>query len=443
MARPETKFVSVGRDRIAYVVWGDGPTDVWFLAHFGASVDAIWEHPGHLRWTRALGARLRVVMLDHRGSGMSDSAPEERQGNLDDRIEDALAVLDAVGLERVSLLAEGDGALTAIKFAVEHANRVAKLVLLNGYAAGWGVSAPSEQLDAIADRVRALWGCGELVATTVPHFADDPEFCARYERMGARPSAAAALTRHLATMDVRPYLERITTPTLVMHSGDISLSSLEQSRELAQRIPHARLFEGSSSTFYWGSGVVEEMIAFVSGTPGVGDRDLVTLLFTDVVDSTRTVVAAGDDEWRQTLNFLDDLVATRVSRSGGRIVKQTGDGHLMEFQRPSDALRAAIAICGAAPTLGVTLRAGVHTGEIERRENGDIGGLTVHIAARVAAVAGAGEVVVSRTVVELLGATDYELRDRGEHELKGVPGTWQLFTADNRRATSREGVEGG
>ena len=176
--------------------------------------------------------------------------------------------------------------------------------------------------------------------------------------------------------------------------------------------------------------MVEEMVAFISGAASVGDRDLVTLLFTDVVDSTGAVVAAGDDEWRQTLDFLDDLVASRVSRAGGRVVKQTGDGHLIEFARPGDAVSAALAICRAAPTLGVTLRAGVHTGEIERRESGDIGGLSVHIAARVAAIAGPGEVVVSRTVADLLGAGAHELHNRGEHELKGVPGRWQLYTVD-------------
>jgi class 3 adenylate cyclase len=430
MGRPETKFVSVGQDRVAYVVWGEGPADVLFLAQFGASVDAIWEHPGHLRWNRTLGARLRVIMLDHRGSGMSDSVPEPKQGNLDDRIDDIFAVLDTVGVGRVSVLGEGDGALTAIKFAVEHPERVDKLVLQNGYAAGWAVDAPPEQIEELADTVRAVWGSGEAVAIAVPHFADDLEFCARLERLGARPSAAAALTRNLAAMDLRPLLDMITAPTLVVYSGDLTLSSVEQSRDLAQHIPHARLCEGSSSTFYWGSGVVEELVAFISGAASVGDRDLVTLLFTDVVDSTGAVVAVGDDEWRQTLNFLDDLVAARVSRAGGRVVKQTGDGHLIEFARPGDAVDAAVAICRAAPTLGVKLRAGIHTGEIERRENGDIGGLTVHIAARVAAVADPGQVVISRTVADLLGAGERGLRDWGEHELKGVPGRWALFAVD-------------
>lgn len=419
--------MSAGRERVAYQVWGEGP-DVLFLKAFGASVDAVWEHPGHLRWSRTLGARLRVIMLDHRGSGMSDSVPEPRQGNLDDRLDDIFAVLDAVGVGRVCVLGEGDGALTAIKFAVEHPERVDKLVLQNGYAAGWAVDAPPEQIEEVADMVRAVWGSGEAVAIAVPHFADDLEFCARFERLGARPCAAAALTRNLAAMDLRPLLDKITAPTLVVYSGDLTLSSVEQSRDLARHIPHARLFEGSSSTFYWGSGVVEELVAFLSGAASAGDRDLVTLLFTDVVDSTGAVFAAGDDEWRQTLNFLDDLVAARVTRAGGRIVKQTGDGHLIEFARPGDAVRAALAICRAAPTLGVALRAGVHTGEIERRENGDIGGLTVHIAARIAASANAGEVMASRTVADLLGASEYALQDRGEHQLKGVPGRWALFT---------------
>jgi class 3 adenylate cyclase len=371
-----------------------------------------------------------VIMLDHRGSGMSDSVPEARQGDLDDRIDDALAVLDALGVDRVSVCAEGDGTLTAIKFVVEHPERVDKLVLLNGYAAGWAVGASSEQLEEIADTVRAAWGTGELVAGVVPHFADDLEFCARLERLGARPSAAAALTRNLAAMDLRPLLDKITAPTLVVFSGDLTLSSVEQSRDLAHHIPHARLFEGSSSTFYWGSGVVEEIVAFISGAASVGDRDLATVLFTDVVDSTGSVVTVGDREWRQTLDFLDDIVASRSTKAGGRVVKQTGDGHLVEFARPGDAVRAALAICRDAPTLGVRVRAGVHTGEIERRESGDIGGLSVHIAARIAAIAGPGEVLVSRTVADLLGAGDHQLHDRGEHDLKGVPGRWQLFTID-------------
>ena len=288
----------------------------------------------------------------------------------------------------------------------------------------------AEQLEASAELLRDWWGTGQVMANGSPNFSDDLEFLARFERMGARPGAAAAMFRNTPSIDVRPLLELITVPTLVVHSGDTPSHSIEESRYLAEHIAGARFFAGTSSTFYWGGGVQEEMLAFATGTNLVGQRDLATVLFTDVVDSTGSVVALGDAEWRQTLDFLDDVVATRAARAGGRVVKQTGDGHLVEFERPGDAVNAALAICRDAPSLGVRVRAGVHTGEIERRESGDIGGLSVHIAARVAALAGPGEVVVSRTVADLLGSGEHELQDRGEHELKGVPGRWQLFTVD-------------
>jgi class 3 adenylate cyclase len=225
-------------------------------------------------------------------------------------------------------------------------------------------------------------------------------------------------------------------PTLVVYSGDITVTTADDARDVAERIPDARYFEGASSTFYWGGGVVDEIIRFVSGGSTAAVRDLATIVFTDVVDSTGAVVAIGDDEWHRTLTFLDDVVASKVDDCGGRVVKQTGDGHLIEFARPGDAVRAAVAIAQAAPALGIEIRAGIHTGEIDRRENNDIGGLSVHIAARVTAHAHAHEVVVTRTVAELLGATAYQLDDRGEHELKGVPGTWQLLAVTAPRSRS-------
>lgn len=426
MLRPETRFVSVGRDRVAFQVHGDGPPFL-FLKAFGASVDAVWEHPGHLRFWRSMGSALRMVTLDHRGTGMSDALEDSRLRDLDSRVEDVLAVLDALEIDRLFVCGELDGAFTAVKFAVQHPDRCAGLILQNAAATGFAFGSSEAALEDLTESVRATWGTGETVANTVPSFADDRDFCARFERMGARPGAAAVLVAVLGTTDIRPMLASVTAPTLVVHSGEITLSTAEDAHDLAARIPNARLFESESSTFYWGAGVIDQVVAFVTGNPGVGARDLVTMVFTDVVDSTGTVVALGDSEWRQTLTFLDDLVAARVASYGGRVVKQMGDGHLIEFSRPSDAVRATLGLVRGAPALGVSIRAGIHTGEIERRETGDIGGLSVHIAARTAAHANAGEVLVSRTVVDLLGATDYELEDRGEHELKGIPGTWRLF----------------
>jgi len=427
MLRPETKFVDVGRDRVAYQVQGDGPPFL-FLKAFGASVDGVWEHPGHLRFWRSMSSALRIVTLDHRGSGVSDALDESRQGNLDPRVEDVLAVLEGLEIDRLFVCGEFDGAFTAVRFAVEYPDRVEGLILANATATGFAFGSSEEALDELSASIRATWGNGATVANTVRAFAADRDFCARFERIGARPGAAAAAVRRLASTDIRALLPRITVPTLVVHSGDFTTASASDALDLAERIPDAKHVEGASSTFYWGGGVIDEIIEFVSGDSTAAVRDLATIMFTDVVDSTRSVVAVGDREWQRTLTFLDDLVASRIADCGGRVVKQTGDGHLIEFVRPGDAVRAAVSLTSAAPALGLDIRAGIHTGEIERRENDDIGGLAVHIAARVTAQAGAGEIVATRTVAELLGASEYHLQDRGEHELKGVPGTWQLYT---------------
>jgi class 3 adenylate cyclase/pimeloyl-ACP methyl ester carboxylesterase len=424
---PETRYLDVGSERIAYQVFGNGPTDALFLTPAWVSVDAQWEHVGILRIWRLAAERFRIAILDHRGFGMSDPIEESRIGDPALCVEDELAVLDALGMERVALLGENAGGINAIALAATRPERVERLALLNGRVVGQFHGWSPSDVAAMAEGARQAWGTGELMGMA-PNFSDDRDFLARYERMGARPSAAAAYVRNLATVDVRPLLGRIEAPTLVACDFGAGRDETAITPELTDQIPDARFFEAESTTFHWGGGLLEESFAFLSGEAAGGARDLATVLFTDVVDSTRSVAAAGDREWRQTLDFLDDLVEARATRAGGRIVKQTGDGHVVEFARPSDAVRAGLAICKDAPTLGVQLRAGIHTGEVERRERGDLGGLSVHVAARVAAVAGPGELVVSRTVADLLGAAGHSLSDRGEHELKGVPGRWQLFT---------------
>src|SRR5690349_24063057 len=266
MFRPETKFVDVGRDRVAFQVHGDGPPFL-FLKAFGASVDAVWEHPGHLRFWRSMGSALRMVTLDHRGSGMSDGLEDSRLGDLDGRVEDVLAVLDALEIDRLFVCGELDGAFTAVKFAVEYPDRVDGLILQNAAATGFASGSSEAALDDLTESVRATWGTGETVANAVPSFADDRDFCARFERMGARPGAAAVSVRTLATTDVRPLLPSVAAPTLVVYSGELTLSTAEDARDLAARIPNARLFESESSTFYWGGGVIDQVIAFVTGTP--------------------------------------------------------------------------------------------------------------------------------------------------------------------------------
>jgi class 3 adenylate cyclase len=433
LQRPATRYLSVGGERLAYQVFGNGPVPTMHLSSWGRSVDAVWEHPGHLRiWRAGTTQEGRTIMFDHRGGGMSDAVPEARLGDLDERVEDALAVLDETGCERAHIAAEYDGVFTAVKLAVEHPERVDKLVLLNGTQAEI-LADPDEgraaRVNETAEWIRLNWGTGAVLRLASPWLAEDLDFAARFERIGMRPSAAAAMYRKVATMDVRDLVPRITAPTLVAYTGDIQTASLRRARELAAAIPDARMFEAFDSQFYWGDGFATAYNEFISGDVSpAADRQLLTLVFTDVVESTPAIVEMGDDAWRQTLDFLEDATTNRVVGAGGRVVKQTGDGHLLAFTRPSDALEVTVALLRDARTLGVPLRVGVHIGEVEQLESGDLRGLTVHIAARIASQAGAGEVVVSRTVAELLGASAYRFADRGEFELKGVPGRWTLLT---------------
>jgi class 3 adenylate cyclase len=434
MQPPATRFAALDGDRIAFQTFGAGAVPLVVLRARLASLETVWEHPAHLRLWRSIGERAQAVTLDFRGTGISDPVPDELVGDIDAGVADVLAVLDAAGMERVCVSGEFDSAAIAIAFAVQHPERVDKLVLINGFAKGcagdgYELGLPAEAMEQLAADAPSSWGSGSLMAMASPHIAGDLSFAARLERVGARPRVAAEILRKTAAIDVRDLLPLLDVPTLVVYTGDISTVTADQSHHLAAHIRGARMWESQSATFYWGGGAVETILDFVAGdSAAASEHDLATVLFTDVVGSTDAVARSGDREWRQTLDFLDDLTTSRVARHGGRVVNHTGDGHLMEFARPRDAVDAALALVRESRVLGVALRAGLHAGEVERRESGAIGGLTVHIAARVAAVAEADEVVASRTVVDLLGATDHALTPRGVHELRGVPGTWPLFT---------------
>jgi len=433
MQAPQIRFAALGGDRIAYQMFGSGAVPLLILRARLVSIETCWEHPAHLRLWRTIGARMQAVTFDYRGLGISDPLPAETVGDLEAAVADAIAVLDAAGIDRVSVSGEYDSAAVAIALAVQHPERVEKLVLINGFAKGsagedYEFGPPEEFTRQLAEEAPDTWGTGSLMALAAPHIAEDQAFAARIERVGARPAVAARILRVNAALDVRDLLPTIQAPTLVVHTGDVVTTAPEQSRHLAEHIPGAQLFEAESSTFYWGGGAVDAMLDFLTGaSAGAAEHDLATVLFTDVVGSTDAVATSGDSEWRQTLDFLEDLTRSRAERHGGRVVHHTGDGHLMAFARPRDAVDAALSVVREARVLGIALRAGLHAGEVERRESGDIGGLTVHIAARVVALADADEVLVSRTVVDLLGATGHTVTPRGTHDLRGVPGTWALF----------------
>jgi pimeloyl-ACP methyl ester carboxylesterase len=298
MAQPGTRFATVGPDRIAYQVFGEGSTFLLHIKPLCGSVDLIWENVEHLRLWRTTRPHLQLIVFDHRGTGVSDPLPESVVGMLSERVADAIAVIGALGLERVAVSGEGDGVMTAIKLAAEHPDRVDKLILINGQARGcagpgYDLAPPPEVIARQAETLRTLWGTGAPTAAVAPNLSHDLEFAARFERSGAPPATAAAWVRNQTAADVLGLLDQVQAPTLVVFSGDMLTATEAQSRHLAESIPGARVLVRTSSGFYWGGGVVEEMIAFVSDSTSSGDRELATVLFTDVVDSTGAVIEAG------------------------------------------------------------------------------------------------------------------------------------------------------
>ena len=382
----------------------------------------------------------RVIWFDPRGLGASDPVPLNRLGCPEDWVEDAVTVLDAVGCGPVAVSAEGYMGHSAVLLAMKYPKRVQSLVLINSYArltndASYPLGVPEESVESVVEWVRRSWGSGQVVAASAPGLGGDPSFlpfCARFERQAASPGTAAAVVRAMYTSDIRSLLTQVCVPTFVAYTGDLPFIGVEHSRYLAERIPGAQLVEGQTTSFYWGDETFSKLLEFTSGEKqAVTERTVTTVLFTDVVDSTGHAATWGDDRWRQTLDHVDDFVTREVERLGGRLVKQTGDGHLAAFASPGAAVRAALSIRIGIRVLEVEMRIGMHTGEVEQRHDGDIGGMAVHVAARVAALASADEVLVSSTVKDLVVGSGFNFLDRGTHTLKGVPDDWRLFAVSN------------
>jgi class 3 adenylate cyclase len=419
---------------IAYQQWGDGDVEMLLMTSWPTSVDNIWEHPGRVRFLTTQGALARVTRFDARGFGASDRRLSESLGRVDLWAEDILRVLNYLGLDRVVLAAENLATHPAILFAGTHPERVDKLVLWNGFARllradDYPIGHPEEVVVAHVERVRNEWGTGAVTALRVPTLAQgaaDPGFLARTERLGASRADAVVMSEVEFRSDVRSDLPAASMPALVVHTGDFFFCGEEHCRYVADRLPDAHLVCAPSRSFYWGEEAFDEYAAFVRATP-LPERDVAAILFTDIVGSTPRAIELGDRRWREVLDGLDAFVEVEVRRSGGRLVKQTGDGHVVAFERPADAVEAAARVLRGAATFEVALRAGVHVGEIESRKGGDIAGIAVHVAQRVAGSATGGELLVSKAVADLLAGSRHAFEDRGEHDLKGLEGRWQLF----------------
>ena len=437
---PPVQYLRHATGAIAYQIWGLDQPDLLLMTDMTTSVDNIWEHPGRLRFLSSYGELGRVIRFDPRGQGASDPLPLDEVGQIDAWLDDALHILDALDVAAAVVSAEGFASHAGMRLAAEHPDRVLRLALFNPFARMASAEdypiGQGHERDApvLADLVRTKWGTGELTAESVPGLATgapDAGFIGRTERLGASPAVAGALMAAAHRSDVRAVLPAISVPTFVVHTGDVLLIPVELSRYVADHIPGARFSEVPSISLFWGASGLGPLAEFLAGTAAESkERVIRSVLFTDVVDSTRMAAELGDLQWEQRLTHLDEFVAVEAARFGGRIVKQTGDGHLVSFPTPGAAIQAALRILRAAPTLHVDLRAGIHTGEIEERSDGDIAGIAVHVAARVASCASSRQLLVSRTVADLVSGGEFELEDQGQHELKGLSGSWTLYSVD-------------
>ncbi len=440
---PETAYARDGDVRIAYQVFGDGPLDLLFATGGQVPVDIGWEEPRCARFLRRLGTFARVVIFDSRGWGASrttvDAAP-----TVETWADDLGLVLDTVGIEQAAIVGSYAGANFSAYFAAAHPERVSSLVLIEGSARteradDYPIGMPESVRQRIIEAFVAQYGTGADLEWMAPSAVGDERFrrwWARCERMANGPVGAGRYWNELGSRDLRAVLPALRLPVLVLHRAGHRIVRVDQGRYLAQHIQGARYVEVEGADFLFfmeGSDrMLDEIEMFLTGVAGgaEADRLLASVLFTDIVDSTDTAAALGDHRWRELLDHHDALTREHVDRFRGRVVKMTGDGVLATFDGPARAIRCACALRDASSSVGVELRAGIHTGEVEQRGD-DIGGIAVHLAARVQALAGAREVIVSRTVADLVAGSGIAFTDRGEHELKGVPGRWRLLAVED------------
>lgn len=435
------RYAHNGDVAIAYTTGGQGELDLLVIGGFVGHLEISPTLPAAARFWDRLAQFSRLIVFDKRGMGLSDRDVGEY--TLENIAEDALAVLDAVGLDRVAVFGISEGGPAATMLAAAHPDRVSAMVQFGTYARmsrapDYPAGIPVETLRAFWGRMRENWADPGSIALWAPTLAADAEardWWGRMLRSGLSPSGARAIGEMYERLDVRPVLPAITTPTLVLYrTGDRAVAP-EWSRTVAEGIPGARAIEldGEDHLFCAGDqqALVDEIEEFLTGrlTARASDRVLATVLFTDMVDSTTRAASAGDRRWRDVLERHQRLAGREVGRYRGRVIKSTGDGILASFDGPARAVRAGMALRDRAPSdLGVELRVGIHTGECEVIGD-DLGGIGVHIAARVQGAAHPGEVLVSSTVKNLVVGSELRFADRGEHALKGVPELWQLHAA--------------
>jgi pimeloyl-ACP methyl ester carboxylesterase len=438
---PQTRYADSDGVGIAYQVLGEGPIDVVMVPGFGSHLEHAWAHPRLAHFYHRLSSFSRLTLLDKRGTGLSDRVSPDQLPGIEQRKDDLKAVMDAVGIERASLVAASDGGPLAILFAATYPERVENLVLINTYARR--VSAPDHEpalspefFAAFAQDVADNWGEPIAIELLAPSSASDTDmrnWWATSLRASMSPAAARAMVAMNAAIDVRQALPAVHVPTLVIHRIGDGATPVEGGRFLAEQIAGARILElEGDDHFHWLGdaeailGAIEE---FVTGArPGMATNlALASMLFTDIVSSTERAARLGDREWTALLKTHDGIVQSEVQRHGGREVKHTGDGSLSVFEGPARAARSWLSISNRVRELGLEIRGGLHTSEVEMVD-GDVRGLGVHIAARLMGLASPGELIVSSVVRDLSVGSGLNFEDRGSHELKGVPGEWRVYS---------------
>jgi pimeloyl-ACP methyl ester carboxylesterase/class 3 adenylate cyclase len=445
VALPDTQYAKSGSYHIAYQVFGDGPFDLVIIPGFVSHIEMFWELPIIARRLRQLASFARVIIFDKRGTGMSDRVNDSQLPTPEERIDDVRAVMDSAACERAAILGSSEGGWMATLFAATYPQRVRALALHAAYPRaiqdddfpeGWLPRARMQEdlVETEQAWIRGQPGAGGPIPSTEENESARRWF-GRMMRLAASPGAAVALAKMDFATDIRSILPSVHVPTLVtVREGD---ENLPASRYMAEHIPGARfrVFPGDEHGLFFGDeSVMEEIQEFLTGvrpTPQA-DRVLSTVLFTDIVDSTKRAAELGDRRWRDLLDEHDALILEQLAVHRGRRVNSIGlgDGVLATFDGPARAIRFAQAICQGVRSFGLQARAGVHTGEIERRGE-DISGMAVHIGARVSALAGPGEVLVSGAVPSLVAGSGLLFEDRGEQQLKGVPGSWRLFAVES------------
>ena len=449
MASPLTQYALRDGIHVGYQIWGPGSSDVVDVVEFGSglmiSIDETADEPNWLRYTERVAEFSRLIRFDCGGLGLSDPLPAGIDPSIEGWGRDALAVMDAAGVGRAVLLASGGGAMAALWVAATHPERVTSLVIVNGTARvgeadDYGVGVPEDEVGDAANIDVPLTEGGvprdiAVFAPSLAHRVGFQEWWGRAARRGASPATAQAFNLVTFSADVRWCLPDVTCPTLVIARADTYANLSEHGRYLAEHIAGARYvtFPGTDLVPWAGEfdSILDELEEFVTGARGAHapTRLLATVLFTDIVDSTVRAAAAGDRQWRAVLDEFDVNVARLLARHDGVLVKMTGDGILARFVAPAQAVRCAAEMVQAARGADLELRAGLHAGEVEVRGD-DIGGLAVHIASRVSAMAGPDEVLVTGTVRDLVVGSGIVFDDRGRHNLKGVPDEWQVLAVE-------------